>query len=126
MQFEFDGKLHEVLAIKEVALCADTIQSSQVLELSGIGDKTVLEPGGVPVKLHLPAVGTNVQDHVCHPHFNCGTCGVSIPPFTCSFRLLEMREDSGIVTMDTLLVDDEFVRALSQLYVSDRPHNIRC
>ena len=38
--------------------------SPQILELSGIGDKTILEKHGISVKLHLPAVGTNLQEHV--------------------------------------------------------------
>ena len=40
------------------------VKSPQLLELSGIGDPSVLEPLGLPVELVLPAVGTNVQDHL--------------------------------------------------------------
>ena len=43
-----------------------TIKSPQILELSGIGDRAVLEPLGIKTKVDLPAVGTNVQDHVVH------------------------------------------------------------
>lgn len=34
--------------------------------MSGIGDRAVLEPLGIPVKHHLPSVGTNVQEHPVH------------------------------------------------------------
>ena len=36
----------------------------QILELSGIGDPAVLAKIGVETKVDLPAVGTNVQDHL--------------------------------------------------------------
>jgi choline dehydrogenase len=37
------------------------LKTPQLLELSGIGDRTILEKAGVPVKLHLPGVGANAQ-----------------------------------------------------------------
>lgn len=40
-----------------------TINSPKILELSGIGDATVLRNAGVEVKLDLPGVGNNMQDH---------------------------------------------------------------
>ena len=51
-------------ARKEVILSAGTIQSAQLLELSGIGRKAVLEAAGVEQKVELPGVGENLQDHV--------------------------------------------------------------
>ncbi len=51
-------------ARKEVILCSGVINSPQLLELSGIGDKAVLEPLGIPVAKHLPGVGENLQDHL--------------------------------------------------------------
>ncbi|KAL0260893.1 hypothetical protein SLS55_004585 [Diplodia seriata] len=55
---------NEVRAKREVLLCAGAIQSPQVLELSGIGDPGVLARAGVDVKVPLPSVGENFQDHV--------------------------------------------------------------
>ena len=48
----------------EVILCGGVINSPQLLELSGVGDKSVLEPLGITVKKHLPGVGENLQDHL--------------------------------------------------------------
>ena len=48
----------------EVILCGGVINSPQLLELSGIGNKEVLEPQGIEVKKHLPGVGENLQDHL--------------------------------------------------------------
>jgi choline dehydrogenase-like flavoprotein len=37
------------------------LKSSQLLELSGIGDSTILERLDIPVRIDLPSVGENVQ-----------------------------------------------------------------
>ncbi|KAJ4350509.1 uncharacterized protein N0V89_009130 [Didymosphaeria variabile] len=58
-----DGAHHEIFAKKEVILSAGTIQSPQILELSGIGQKELLEKHGIPVVLNSPGVGENLQDH---------------------------------------------------------------
>ena len=47
----------------EVLLSAGALQSPQVLQLSGIGPEDVLKRAGVPVRLHAPEVGANLQDH---------------------------------------------------------------
>lgn len=39
------------------------LKSPQILELSGFGNRDVLEKIGAPVKVELPGVGENVQDH---------------------------------------------------------------
>ncbi|MFZ5698943.1 MAG: choline dehydrogenase [Pseudomonadota bacterium] len=53
-----------VSAKREVLLCAGAVQSPQLLMLSGIGDGALLKKFGIPVKLHKPAVGQNLQDHL--------------------------------------------------------------
>lgn len=47
----------------EVLLCAGTIQSPQLLMLSGIGDPDQLAAHGLKVEADLPEVGANLQDH---------------------------------------------------------------
>lgn len=51
-----------VSAAGEVILSAGTLRTPQLLELSGIGDKNILEPLGIDVKVDLPSVGTNYED----------------------------------------------------------------
>jgi choline dehydrogenase len=51
-------------AKSEVILCGGVINSPQLLELSGVGNKDILEPLGIAVKKHLPGVGDNLQDHL--------------------------------------------------------------
>ena len=53
------------IAVKgEVVLCAGTLQSPQILGLSGIGDPERLSALGIPLVAALPGVGRNLQDHV--------------------------------------------------------------
>lgn len=49
----------------EVILSAGSLQSPQILELSGIGKKSVLEAAGVPLLVRNDNVGENLQDHTC-------------------------------------------------------------
>lgn len=50
-------------AKKEVILAAGAIHTPQILQLSGIGPKAVLDAANIKTKLDFPAVGSNFQDH---------------------------------------------------------------
>ena len=58
-----DGQLIAAHADREVILCGGAINSPQVLMLSGIGDPQALGAHGIAVKVPLPGVGRNLQDH---------------------------------------------------------------
>ena len=62
------SKLHQVHAKKEVILSAGAIGTPQILQLSGIGDPTVLRRLGIPVSVDNPHVGQNMQDHPLLPN----------------------------------------------------------
>jgi choline dehydrogenase len=47
-----------------VILCAGSIGSPQILQLSGIGPGALLQQHGIAVKQDLPGVGANLQDHL--------------------------------------------------------------
>jgi len=51
-------------ARKEVILCAGAVGSPQLLQVSGIGPKSVLEQAGVSIRLDRPGVGENLTDHL--------------------------------------------------------------
>lgn len=58
------GDKRSVHASREILLAAGAIQSPQLLELSGIGNASLLGALGIPVVAHLPAVGENMSDHL--------------------------------------------------------------
>ncbi|WQF89997.1 Putative glucose-methanol-choline oxidoreductase, FAD/NAD(P)-binding domain superfamily [Colletotrichum destructivum] len=53
-----------IQARKEVILSAGSIQSPGLLELSGIGQASVLNASGIEQLIDLPGVGENLQDHL--------------------------------------------------------------
>lgn len=59
-----DAPLLTVNAAKEVIVSGGTINSPQLLQLSGIGDAGYLAGVGINSTVDLPGVGHNVQDHV--------------------------------------------------------------
>ncbi|KAF9004008.1 hypothetical protein BDQ17DRAFT_1424969 [Cyathus striatus] len=63
VKFQVDGKQYVVKANKEVILAAGAYQTPQLLELSGIGLKSVLDKHDIETKIELP-VGENMQDHL--------------------------------------------------------------
>ncbi|KAI9848470.1 MAG: hypothetical protein M1838_000514 [Thelocarpon superellum] len=54
-------------AKKEVIVSAGSIKSPQILELSGIGDETILRKYGIKTLINNPNVGENLQDHLYIP-----------------------------------------------------------
>ena len=64
VSYTYKGKQLNATATGEVILCAGTINSPQLLELSGIGNPEYLAPHGITVNSALPGVGENLQDHL--------------------------------------------------------------
>jgi choline dehydrogenase len=64
------GSVKEARAAHEVIISAGALRSPQLLMLSGIGPKAELERIGIPVRLDLPGVGKNLQDHL-HTRVRC-------------------------------------------------------
>jgi choline dehydrogenase len=56
------GESRKIYASKEVILAGGAFNSPQLLMLSGIGPREVLELHGLPVRVDLPGVGKNLQD----------------------------------------------------------------
>jgi choline dehydrogenase len=66
IEYRQNGTLHQAKAAKEVLLCGGSINSPQIMQLSGIGPGALLQGLGIEVRHDLPGVGENLQDH-------CGT-----------------------------------------------------
>ena len=59
-----EGKAQETRASREVLVCCGSVQSPQLLMLSGIGPADHLRSLHIPVLANLPGVGENLQDHL--------------------------------------------------------------
>jgi choline dehydrogenase len=64
VEYEKNGKTHNVNALKEVISSAGSIGSPQLLQLSGIGPQDVLSKAKIEQVIDLPGVGRNLQDHL--------------------------------------------------------------
>ncbi|MCU0969041.1 MAG: choline dehydrogenase [Rubrivivax sp.] len=64
VRYRSDGRDHEVRCRGEVLLAAGALMSPQLLQLSGIGDPALLQRHGIAVRVPLPGVGENLQDHL--------------------------------------------------------------
>lgn len=62
VEFRQNGKLRSVRA-NEVILSGGSINSPQLLQLSGVGPAAHLQSLGIPVVLDAPGVGADMQDH---------------------------------------------------------------
>ena len=58
------GLLKRHVEAGDVILCGGAINTPQLLQLSGVGDESLLRGHGVDVVHHLPGVGENLQDHL--------------------------------------------------------------
>jgi len=84
--FTRNGVMEEVSARREVIVSGGTINSPQLLMLSGVGPAEHLQSLGIPVVADLPGVGQNLQDHSM-TRFRCWTS--SYQPVDASSNLVE-------------------------------------
>ena len=64
LEVKINNKVEKIYANKEVILSGGSINSPQLLMLSGIGDETHLRDNGIKVIHHSKGVGKNLQDHL--------------------------------------------------------------
>ncbi|KAL2847840.1 hypothetical protein BJY01DRAFT_262835 [Aspergillus pseudoustus] len=62
VDFLFQNTRYQVSVKREVVLCAGTLESPKLLELSGIGSPSHLASLGIPCRIPLPSVGGNLQE----------------------------------------------------------------
>ena len=63
VRYSVGGEIREARAAREVVVSAGTINSPQLLELSGIGQPERLRALGIEVRQALRGVGENLRDH---------------------------------------------------------------
>ena len=64
VRYSVKGQLHEARANHEVILSSGSINSPQLLELSGIGQADLLKSHGIELQHELKGVGENLRDHI--------------------------------------------------------------
>jgi choline dehydrogenase-like flavoprotein len=97
VQVSVSGELKTFTATKEVILAAGVFNTPKLLELSGVGNKQLLQKHSIPVVIENANVGEHLQDHLM--------TGVS-------FEVVD-----GIVTGDPLMRQEpEALQQAQQLY----------
>ncbi|KAI0053813.1 GMC oxidoreductase [Auriscalpium vulgare] len=89
VDFTVGNQTFTVKANKEVILAAGSLKTPQLLELSGVGNATLLKSLGIEPLLDSPQIGENLQDH----------------PVTYS----DFQTKDGVVTLDQLTFNETFV-----------------
>jgi len=64
VEYRIGDTVYFARAAREVIVSAGAVQSPQILELSGIGDKALLNRMSIPIIADLPGVGENCRDHL--------------------------------------------------------------
>lgn len=77
VEYQQQGQTRTVQCSSEVILCGGSINSPQLLMLSGIGAGNHLREFDIPVVVDNPAVGQNLQDHIV-----CGIIRHSTQPIS--------------------------------------------
>ncbi|KAF8706722.1 GMC oxidoreductase, partial [Rhizoctonia solani] len=98
VSFVQKSQTYTVKAKKEVILAAGAFQSPQLLELSGIGNATILKNYGIKPLVDLPGVGENYQDHIY------------------TTTTYELKPGSSFQDMDTLRNNATFAAAAAAQY----------
>jgi choline dehydrogenase len=66
------GQRREATANREVILSGGSFNSPQLLQLSGVGPRALLEAHGIPLVHEAPGVGEDLQDHFyCRTMWRC-------------------------------------------------------
>ena len=77
VEYERGGERRRAQAAREILLCGGSFNSPQLLQLSGVGPRALLEAHGIPLVHEAPEVGEALQDH-----FYCRTFWRANRPIT--------------------------------------------
>lgn len=68
------GHRQHFTARREVILSAGAVETPKLLQCSGVGNAALLTLHQIPVVHHIPAVGENLQDHLCASYYYRANC----------------------------------------------------
>ena len=69
VEYRRGGAIQRVMARGEVILCGGSVNSPQLLQLSGVGEAQHLRALGIAPLVDAPAVGQHLQDHLAVSYF---------------------------------------------------------
>jgi len=85
VEYEQGGVRRRAQAAREILLCGGAFNSPQLLQLSGVGPRALLEAQGIPLVHESPEVGEGLQDH-----FYCRTFWRANKPVTLNDDMLSL------------------------------------
>ncbi|KAK3075191.1 hypothetical protein LTR53_001722 [Teratosphaeriaceae sp. CCFEE 6253] len=101
-----DGETYTVKTKREILLAAGSLQSPQILELSGVGDPGILAAAGVPLKKAAPGVGKHMQEQTKNSLYLTPQSleyKGSGPPSAIAFPDVHMLKDNASATYDYVM-----------------------
>ncbi|KAH0836417.1 hypothetical protein J3R83DRAFT_8018 [Lanmaoa asiatica] len=104
VEYIVSGMTYVVNTTREVILSAGSLKTPHVLELSDVGNATILQNAGVPVVLDFPQVGENLQDQsliVTDYTANEGVLTLGKEPARCSDSLFDIGVQTGLTWNQT-------------------------
>lgn len=108
--------VHTIHATKEVILSAGVIGSAQLLQLSGVASRQVLEPVGIQQVANVPGVGYHLQDHLSGAVTFAAKPGVSMPPTKVTGKAVQDSYVNSAVAytpLSKLINKDQIVRNIT-------------
>lgn len=91
------GEIRTAKATKEVIMAAGAVHSPQILQLSSVEPKALLQSLGIKVVVDLPGVGQNFQDHLdLKVDYNCESYTLSERPRVLLFLRIDTNDNSHV------------------------------
>ena len=119
LQVKINNKVEKIYANKEVILSGGSINSPQLLMLSGIGDETHLRDKGIEVIHHSKGVGKNLQDHLetyiqqkCKTPNTLYTYTKLIPKILAEFKVILQNTIDSLSEKRTEMLNYDFAYSL--------------
>jgi choline dehydrogenase len=69
VEYRQNGQLKTAKAHQEIILSAGSINTPQLMQLSGLGPELLLKNHDIPIIKNINAVGQNLQDHLGYSHY---------------------------------------------------------
>lgn len=118
VRFEHHGVEFDTFASRETIISAGSVQSPQLLELSGIGGAEILSRAGIEVKVDNPNVGENLQDHLSM--FISRFENTIAPAYHILVTMMVFEVDPSLANPDDLKTDIKLANSARDEYVGSK------